>query len=288
MPRKRLVVQIGRGTDLRGRDYTKAAVRGLENALHRNSLTVAPLLGYPREAMEVEITVAVARPEAVDAAAVAAVLPYGQASVALVRGGLDVVADQGDGAIVIANVAAVVWLDVDVAGALSGVDHGATDAGDANTPVGASSAIDARAGAANGPRTAAVDEGAMGGHADDLPARLVVETGSGADLRGEDDTKAARRAVSDALRHSSLSLFGSLGIDPESMLVELRIGVQRPAAIDVAALAADVPHGRVSVVVERGGLDVHDVERGTRIVVAAAAVLARLPLPPGRFVLGSS
>lgn len=113
MPRKRLVVEWGRGTDLRGRDYTKAAVRALEDALRRNSLTVAPALGYPREAMEVEITVGVARPDAVDREAVAATIPYGRATVAVVRGGLDVPADEGDGVTVIANASAVVWLDLD-------------------------------------------------------------------------------------------------------------------------------------------------------------------------------
>ena len=227
-----------------------------------------------------------------------------------------VLATLADGAIVVANVAAVVWLDVDAVDVSAGSDHGADEADiGGSSRAGVSSGIDVRnGGSVDGPGTvvmgaeadeAAGDEGGRvndrgasmssgsppsgeRADADELPGRLIVETGSGADLRGEDDTRAARRAVSDALRHSSLSLFGSLGIDAGTMLVELRIGVQRPAAIDVAALAAEVPHGRVSVSVETGGLDVHDVEHGTRIVVATAAVVARLPLPPGRFVLGSS
>lgn len=277
MPRKRLVVQLGRGTDLRGGDYTKAAVRALRDALHRNSLTVAPLLGYPREAMEVEITVGVARPESVDVAAVAAVLPYGRASVDVVPGGLDVPADAGEGIIVSANVGVVVWLDVESSGAPAAAGTAET----LSEPKGAGSPATGRDEGASVARSAAKDDPRAGS-----PARLIVETGSGADLRGEDDTKAARRALSDALRHSSLALFTSLGIDPEAMLVEVRIGVQRPDAIDLAAIAADVPHGRVEVTAEIGGLDVHDVERGTRIVVASAAVIARLPLPAGRFVLG--
>lgn len=113
MARRRLVTEIGSGRDLRGRDYTKAAVRALQDALHRNSLNVVPALGYPRDAMEVAIRIGVAEPDAVDRAAVAAVLPYGSARVEVVRGGLDVPADDGNGVTVIATAAAVVWLDMD-------------------------------------------------------------------------------------------------------------------------------------------------------------------------------
>ncbi len=37
--------------------------------------------------------------------------------------------------------------------------------------------------------------------------RCITEMGMGVDVHGKDSTKAARRAVSDALRHSSLSFF---------------------------------------------------------------------------------
>ena len=115
----------------------------------------------------------------------------------------------------------------------------------------------------------------------------MLETGTGADLRGEDPTRAARRAVHDALHSSSIALFDSLGIDPGSMAVELRIGVGDPDAVDRDAVAAEAPHGAVTVRVERGGLDVAYADRGTRIVVATAGVIARLALPPGRFALGA-
>ena len=117
------------------------------------------------------------------------------------------------------------------------------------------------------------------------PRRFILESGLGADLRGGDTTKAARRAVRDALYHSSFALFDSLGIDPATMTVEIRVGVQRPEEVDLDAVAAEAPHGRVEVRAEHGGLDVVDTERGTRIVVATAAVVARLPLPDGRFAL---
>lgn len=49
--------------------------------------------------------------------------------------------------------------------------------------------------------------------------RLFLEIGSGNDLHGGDYTKAAVRAVEDAMHHSSLALFRSFGIDPNSMQV---------------------------------------------------------------------
>ena len=112
MTRKRLVMEVGMGTDLHGQDYTKAAIRGLRDALWHNSLSIAPALGYSRDQMQVDIEIGVAQPDKVDQQAVAQILPYGQASVSVTKGGLDVVNDDGTNTIVIANVAAVVYLDM--------------------------------------------------------------------------------------------------------------------------------------------------------------------------------
>lgn len=101
------------GTDLHGQDYTKAAVRALKDALWHNSLTIAPALGYSRDAMQVDVEVGVAKPEQVDVAEVASVLPYGVASVSVVEGGLDVAKDDGSDITVIANVAAIVYLNIE-------------------------------------------------------------------------------------------------------------------------------------------------------------------------------
>lgn len=112
MTRKRLVMEIGMGTDLRGQDYTKAAIRGLKDALWHNSLTIAPALGYSRDKMQVDIEVGVTQPDKVDTAAVAAVLPYGQAKVIVSKGGLDIPNDDNTNTTVIANVVAVVYLEM--------------------------------------------------------------------------------------------------------------------------------------------------------------------------------
>jgi uncharacterized protein (TIGR02058 family) len=110
---KRMVVEMGMGTDLQGGDYTKAAVRALRDALWHNSLTVAPAFGLPKESMKIEVTIGVNKPNEVDRDEVKAVLPYGQASVVVVEGGLDIMSDCGTKVTVIANAAAVVYLNIE-------------------------------------------------------------------------------------------------------------------------------------------------------------------------------
>lgn len=112
MALKRMVLQIGMGTDIRGRDYTKAAVRALRDALWHNSLSVAAALGQPVDAMQVEVRIGVPHPERVDTAAVLAVLPHGTGTVTVVEGGLEIANDDGTNATVVANAAAVVRLDI--------------------------------------------------------------------------------------------------------------------------------------------------------------------------------
>jgi uncharacterized protein (TIGR02058 family) len=110
------------------------------------------------------------------------------------------------------------------------------------------------------------------------PKRVILELGTGNDLHGGDYTKAAMRAVQDAIHHSSLSLIRSLALDSREMLVEVTIGVQRPDKVDAAAVKASLPHGRVSVSVVKGGLDVPDETSGDIAVIASAAVAVRLDL----------
>ena len=105
--------------------------------------------------------------------------------------------------------------------------------------------------------------------------RVILELGSGNDLHGGDYTKAAIRAVQDAIHHSSLSLIRTLGLDARSMQVAVTIGVQQPDRVDAAKVAAALPHGQVSVTVAKGGLDVPDPEAGDVAVIASAAVAVR-------------
>jgi uncharacterized protein (TIGR02058 family) len=112
MALKRVMVEIGMGTDIRGTDYTKAAVRALRDALWHNSLNVAAALGKPTDSMIVDVHIGVPKPDLVDKAAVLAVLPHGTGTVTVVEGGLEIVNDAGTGSTVIANAAAIVRLDV--------------------------------------------------------------------------------------------------------------------------------------------------------------------------------
>ena len=66
MALKRMVLEIGMGTDIRGADPTKAAVRALRDALWHNSLSVANALGLDTDSMQVEVTIGVPHPEKVD------------------------------------------------------------------------------------------------------------------------------------------------------------------------------------------------------------------------------
>jgi uncharacterized protein (TIGR02058 family) len=109
--------------------------------------------------------------------------------------------------------------------------------------------------------------------------RVILEMGSGNDLHGGDYTKAAVRAVADALHHSSLPLIRTFGLDARRMQVEVTIGVQRPDKVDAAAVKAALPHGEVTVKVVKGGLDVPDNEYNDIAVIASAAVAVRLDLP---------
>ena len=112
MALKRMVLQIGMGTDIRGTDYTKAAVRALRDALWHNGLSIANAVGLPVDEMQVEVTIGVPRPDQVDKEAVLAVLPHGTGTVRVVEGGLEIPNDAGTGSTLIANAAAVVRLDV--------------------------------------------------------------------------------------------------------------------------------------------------------------------------------
>jgi uncharacterized protein (TIGR02058 family) len=112
MALKRMVLQIGMGTDIRGRDPTKAAVRALRDALWHNSLTVTSALGVDVDSMQVEVTIGVPHPEQVDTAQVLAVLPHGTGTVKVVAGGLEIPNEAGTGATLLAHAAAVVRLDL--------------------------------------------------------------------------------------------------------------------------------------------------------------------------------
>ena len=95
----------------------------------------------------------------------------------------------------------------------------------------------------------------------------------GVDVHGGDYTKAAKRAVSDAIRHSSLNFFPVLNKSPDDMRITLKLGAGDPDAIDTAAVANELPYGDVTVETTQGGLDVPGTTGSDLMVIVNAAVL---------------
>lgn len=103
--------------------------------------------------------------------------------------------------------------------------------------------------------------------------RYVTEMGMGVDVHGKDYTKAAKRAVSDAIRHSSLNFFRALDKSPNDMRITVMIGAGDPSAVDADAVAAELPYGTVEVDIVAGGLDVHSESGDDAISMVNAAVI---------------
>jgi uncharacterized protein (TIGR02058 family) len=106
--------------------------------------------------------------------------------------------------------------------------------------------------------------------------RVILELGSGNDLHGCDYTKAALRAVQDALHHSSLTFIRSLQLDKTRLDVEVTIGVQRPEQVDLERVKSSLPIGNITVQAVKGGLDVADPENNDAAVIASAAIAVRI------------
>lgn len=109
--------------------------------------------------------------------------------------------------------------------------------------------------------------------------RFVVEIGTGADLHGGDVTKAAQRAIKDAVSRSCLcGLFEIVGMtDPNQMHIEVKVGCPHPERINREEVLKAVPFGSTRLEVVPGGLTVRGLElpelgEGDNIVVAVAAL----------------
>jgi uncharacterized protein (TIGR02058 family) len=103
----------------------------------------------------------------------------------------------------------------------------------------------------------------------------VLEFGMGVDVHGLDGTKAACRAVSDAIRHSSLPFFSEVRARGGTMLVDVTVGVPDPAAVDVEVVKRELPHGEVTVRPVAGGLRVPNSD--ALIACVAITVSVREP-----------
>ncbi len=113
---------------------------------------------------------------------------------------------------------------------------------------------------------------------------MAVEFGMGTDLRGEDYTKAACRALQDALWHNSLTVCQAFDRDLSEMVVHINIAVNKPEEVDVNVVASLLPYGKATVEVSKGGLNVpgyappadqvsNSVDAGQIVIANAAAIV---------------
>ena len=110
--------------------------------------------------------------------------------------------------------------------------------------------------------------------------RCLLEFGTGVDLHGKDSTKAARRAVFDALRHSSVTFPRVFGAGPETMFVEVNIAVPHHDTVNPEEVLLEVPYGRKSINVVEGGLEVPgEGQSSDSTIMANAAIIVSLDVP---------
>ncbi len=102
--------------------------------------------------------------------------------------------------------------------------------------------------------------------------RYLTEMGMGVDVHGGDYTKAAKRAVSDAIRHSSINFFPHIEYTRDDMQLIVKVGAQKPELIDTDAVANEFPYGDVTIQTELGGLDV-PAENGQDLMVVVNVVV---------------
>ena len=108
--------------------------------------------------------------------------------------------------------------------------------------------------------------------------RVILELGTGNDLHGGDYTKAAVRALRDALWHNSLTVANAVGKSSDDMQVEVLIGVPKPDQVDKKQVLAVLPHGTGTVKVFEGGLEIMNEAGTDKTVIAQAAAIVRLDL----------
>ncbi|QGY41818.1 hypothetical protein GM415_17380 [Pseudodesulfovibrio cashew] len=110
--------------------------------------------------------------------------------------------------------------------------------------------------------------------------RFAIELGYAADLHGEDMTKAAVRAVRDAV--SRICLCGIVEICGrdrfQGVYVHADVAVPDPEAVDRDAVLSCIPIGETSLSVVSGGMSVPGIEvpcfaPGVSNIVAACAAL---------------
>ncbi len=106
----------------------------------------------------------------------------------------------------------------------------------------------------------------------------ILEMGMGIDLHGQNYTEAARRATWNAVHQSSLMFLGLLGPNAASeMIVEVTVGIPKPEAVSHDEVLSVLPHGKGTLKVVQGGLEIEGREgSGDLTIIANAAVIVKV------------
>jgi uncharacterized protein (TIGR02058 family) len=93
--------------------------------------------------------------------------------------------------------------------------------------------------------------------------RYIIEFGSGMDFHGQDVSKAALKAVKDAVSKSCLcgltELLELSDLD-EQVEIKVTVAVSDPDAVKADEIAAALPIGKVTVSAVKGGLTIHGIK----------------------------
>jgi len=86
---------------------------------------------------------------------------------------------------------------------------------------------------------------------------MFIQFGMGIDLHGQDVTKAAVRAVQNAIYHNSMP--GLRSVLPEKRLDNMKVHVKLAVPtdedkLDVEAVKRELPYGQVTVEIQTGGM----------------------------------
>ncbi|RJS89076.1 hypothetical protein DRO56_00595 [Candidatus Bathyarchaeota archaeon] len=119
--------------------------------------------------------------------------------------------------------------------------------------------------------------------------RYLLEVGAGIDLHGEDDTKAAQRAVRNAINWQSmvglsqLFKFESWKELSDALLVDVTIATPHPEKVDKEKVLSVLPIGKKQITVVKGGLrfptpETSELSRTHGVVVAVAAIVVLIDL----------
>lgn len=110
--------------------------------------------------------------------------------------------------------------------------------------------------------------------------RFIIEMGTGVEQHGQDTTKAATKAVKDAI--TRVSLVGLLEMvalkNLNDVLVEVLVACPRPEEVNTSEVLKALPFGQKTIKVTEGGMVVHGHQipgmgdKSDEVIVANAAV----------------